>query len=90
MVNADEAGRREHRGPVSVGSQLVAAQRASGLGAWHPLAVVKCGDGKWRRVEPSTFPLADGVPNRVGTLCGAGNAIVPQVAARFIEAYMTI
>jgi DNA (cytosine-5)-methyltransferase 1 len=32
--------------------------------------------------------LAHGVPNRVGTLRGAGNAIVPQVAAEFIGAYL--
>jgi DNA (cytosine-5)-methyltransferase 1 len=32
--------------------------------------------------------LANGVPNRVGLLRGAGNAIVPQVAAEVIKAYM--
>jgi DNA (cytosine-5)-methyltransferase 1 len=32
--------------------------------------------------------LADGIPNRVGTLRGAGNAIVPQVAAEVIKAFM--
>ena len=37
-------------------------------------------------VEPSLFPLADGVPGRVGILRGAGNAIHPQVAAEFIRA----
>ena len=31
------------------------------------------------------FPLAESIPNRVGLLRGAGNAIVPQVAAEFIE-----
>jgi DNA (cytosine-5)-methyltransferase 1 len=46
-------------------------------------------DGKWRiiPVEPTLQPLANGVPNRVGILRGAGNAIVPQVAAEFIKAY---
>jgi DNA (cytosine-5)-methyltransferase 1 len=37
-------------------------------------------------IEPLLFPLADGLPNRVGALRGAGNAIVPQVAAEFIKA----
>ena len=30
--------------------------------------------------------MAHGVPSRVGLLRGYGNAIVPQVAAEFIEA----
>jgi hypothetical protein len=32
--------------------------------------------------------LAHGIPNRVGILRGAGNAIVPQAAAEIIKAYM--
>ena len=49
-----------------------------------------CRDGKSRTIptEPALFPLADGVCNRVGTLRGAGNAIVPQVAAEVIKAFM--
>ena len=35
-------------------------------------------------------PLAHGIPNRVGTLRGAGNAIVPQVAAEFVKAFMSV
>ncbi len=55
---------------------------------WGRSKAVLCADGKARRVEPSVQPLADGIPNRVGTLRGAGNAIVPQVAAEFIGAYL--
>lgn len=47
-----------------------------------------CRDGKWRPVESGTFPLANGIPGRVGLLWGYGNAIVPQVAAEVIKAYM--
>lgn len=47
-----------------------------------------CRDGKWRPVESGTFPLADGIPGRVGLLRGYGNAIVPQVAAEFIKSFM--
>ncbi len=47
-----------------------------------------CRDGKWRPVEPGTFPLAHGVSNRLGRLRAYGNAIVPQVAAVFVKAVM--
>ena len=52
---------------------------------------IPCADGKTRRipVEPELFPLAHGIPGRVGLLRGAGNAIVPEVAQAFIEGYMT-
>ncbi|QDH17431.1 DNA cytosine methyltransferase [Swingsia samuiensis] len=49
---------------------------------------IGCRDGKFRAVEPSTQPLADGIPARVGRLRGYGNAIVPQVAAIFIETFI--
>lgn len=47
-----------------------------------------CRDGKWRPVESGTFPLADGLSERVVRLRGYGNAIVPQVAAEFIKAFI--
>lgn len=58
-------------------------------GPWSDSRVILCRDGKQRRIpaQPELFPLAHGVPNRVGTLRGAGNAIVPQVAAEFIKAF---
>lgn len=56
-----------------------------GSGAWSDFDLVPCRDGKWRRVESGTFPLAHGVSGRVGLLRGYGNAIVPQVAAEFIK-----
>lgn len=59
-------------------------------GFWSESRLVKCADGKLRRIplELALFPLAHGVPGRVGLLKGAGNAIVPQVAAQFIKAYL--
>ena len=59
-----------------------------GNGFWRDFDLLPCLDGKARRVEPGTFPLAHGVSGRVGLLRGYGNAIVPQVAAEFIKAYM--
>jgi DNA (cytosine-5)-methyltransferase 1 len=41
-----------------------------------------------RRIEPSIRLLAHGVPARVGKLRAYGNAIVPQVAAEVIGAYL--
>ena len=56
--------------------------------AWAASVLVECADGRWRPVptEPGLFPLAHGVPGRVGRLRAYGNAIVPQVAAAFIRA----
>lgn len=55
-------------------------------GHWRAADWLFCRDGKWRPVESGTFPLAHGLPARVGRLRGYGNAIVPQAAAAFIEA----
>lgn len=54
---------------------------------WSGADWLSCKDGKFRPVEPGTFPLANGIPARVGRLRGYGNAIVPQVAAEFIKAF---
>ena len=51
----------------------------------NPGSVVACEDG-YRRVEPGAFPLAHGIPRRMDKFRGYGNAIVPQVAATFIQA----
>jgi len=58
-----------------------------GRSFWADFDVVACRDGKARRIEPGTFPLAHGVSGRVAALRGYGNAIVPQVAAEFVRAY---
>jgi DNA (cytosine-5)-methyltransferase 1 len=42
-------------------------------------------DGKKRRFESCSFPLAHGIPERVGLLRGYGNAINPWLAAEFIQ-----
>ena len=57
-------------------------------GFWDNCDWLPCRDGKARPVEPGTFPLAHGATARVGRLRAYGNAIVPQVAQAFIEAYL--
>ena len=72
-------------------------------GFWSNADWVYCRDEKYRPIEPGLKPLAHGVSGRVaigsaGKTCwytrksalkGFGNAIVPQVAAEFIKAFMT-
>ena len=73
----------------STDPQLQTIKRAGPTGGyWEDCDWLPCRDGKSRCVEPGTFPLAHGVPARVGRLRGYGNAIVPQVAAAFIHAYL--
>ncbi|ELY6298804.1 DNA cytosine methyltransferase [Cronobacter sakazakii] len=75
-------------------------------GFWRDADWLLCRDGKWRPVEPGTFPLVDGAAarlgrvqpalarmaslNRRGRLKGYGNAINAQAAAEFIRAYMGV
>ena len=66
------------------------AERSSNDNFWASCDWLPCRDSKSRPVEPGTFPLAHGVSNRVGLLRGYGNAIVPQCAQAFIEAYIDV
>ncbi|MCZ7974386.1 DNA cytosine methyltransferase [Agrobacterium salinitolerans] len=59
-------------------------------GPWGECDWIEGADGKARRVEPGIRLLAHGVPARVGKLRAYGNAIVPQLAAEVIGAYMEI
>ncbi|MGE0968469.1 DNA cytosine methyltransferase [Ralstonia pseudosolanacearum] len=54
-------------------------------GFWRDADWLQCRDGRWRPVEPGTFPLADGAPARVGRLRAYGNAINAEAARAFIE-----
>jgi DNA (cytosine-5)-methyltransferase 1 len=61
---------------------------STGSVGWLDFDVIPCGDGKARRIESGSFPLVDGFPERVGLLRGYGNAIVPELAAEFVRAYL--
>lgn len=58
--------------------------------AWADCIWLPCTDGKARPTQPGIQPLASRVPNRVGTLRGAGNAIVPQAAAEVLRAWREV
>lgn len=57
-------------------------------GFWRSADWLACRDGKWRPVEPGTFPLAHGAAARVGRLRAYGNAINAEAARVFIESVM--
>ncbi|PJO71249.1 methyltransferase [Burkholderia thailandensis] len=59
-------------------------------GVWRDADWLLCRDGKWRPVEPGTFPLAHGTPARVGRLRAYGNAINAEAATQFILAAQDI
>ena len=82
-----EAGREQGDGEPAASGKFC-GRSGSSNSQWTPADWLWCRDEKWRPVEPGTFPLADGVSNRVGRLRGYGNAIVPQVAAEVIGALM--
>lgn len=84
-----ERGRLPEHGDEQGASGLL-ADGSGARGPWDGAQPILCGDGKWRLVpaQPGLFPLASGIPNRVGTLRGSGNAIVPQVAAEFVRAFL--
>ncbi|WP_341799481.1 DNA cytosine methyltransferase [Raoultella ornithinolytica] len=95
---------RTGRHAVLHGSESVRPLEVNGF--WRDADWLLCRDGKWRPVEPGTFPLVDGAAarlgrvepgvarvassNRVGRLKGYGNAINAQAAAAFIRAYMGV
>lgn len=93
--NADGSGRIE-RNFGALERELDAGRSSF----WANAEWLYCRDGKYRPVEPGTFPMVDGSAFRVGSgspfegkvragmLKGYGNAIVPQTAAVFIRAVM--
>jgi DNA (cytosine-5)-methyltransferase 1 len=86
---ADTDGRESSDGGVQRGGKHGQQPQDGGPcnGFWGAAEWLYCTDGKWRPVEPGTFPLATGAPARVGRLRAYGNAINAEAAAAFIRAY---
>ena len=83
--NGKDQGRQHINASVDGGTSRQPSQTDS---QWKDADWLFCRDGKWRPVEPGTFPLAHGLSARVGRLRGYGNAIVPQAAQAIIESVM--
>ena len=83
-------GNRENFGLLDRGHFAPQGQPATGQtnGYWRDADWLLCRDGKWRPVEPGTFPLAHGITSRVGRLRAYGNAINAEAAIAFIQAAM--
>ena len=71
---------------TAVRSGACAASPTNGF--WRAADWLLCRDGKWRAVEPGTFPLAHGATARVGRLRAYGNAICAPLAAEFVSAFL--
>ena len=82
------AGWRAATRPTAAASLLGDCNTADG--PWRDADWLLCRDGRWRPVEPGTFPLAHGAPARVGRLRGYGNAINAEAAKAFVEAVMEV
>lgn len=118
LGNPGGAGFPQRQEPANIGTVIriegAALNPAGSLrGFWRNPDWIYCTDGKYRPVEPGSFPLVDGLsadmgsvrpgetspyrqgkdglglpPWRTGMLQGYGNAIVPELAAEFIGAYL--
>lgn len=82
----DESGR--HEGAAAPAGLCGDLRPGPVNGFWRAADWLLCRDGKWRPVEPGTFPLAHGAPARVGRLRAYGNAINAQQAQIFVEECM--
>ncbi len=87
----DAGPERQQRGGEQrfVTSAVVARDESRGPGPtngfWGNADWLACRDGRWRPVEPGTFPRVNGASNRVGSLRGYGNAIAGPLATEFVR-----
>ena len=84
-LQEQRGGRFESEGSTTSGNAMSAGPVN---GFWRASDWLGCRDGKWRPVEPGTFPLVNGASGRVGRLRAYGNAINAEAAREFIAAYL--
>ena len=78
----------EHAESEQAGLSRLARERRATSGYWADADWIPCRGGKWRAIEPGTFPLAHGVASRMDKIRAFGNAIVAPQAIEFVKAYM--
>lgn len=100
--NAGSGDRAEAASDCARGVDGNGGHDAGASGPWSDAEWIPCTDGKSRPAQPGSFPLAYGVPSRVGAggtvetrarvgeLAGYGNAICTEVAATWIRAVMEV
>jgi DNA (cytosine-5)-methyltransferase 1 len=66
------------------------SRRSPTNGFWRASDWLYCRDDRWRPTQSEIFPLASGVPARVGKLRAAGNALCVPQAVAFIQAAMSM